>query len=129
MEILKICGIAVLCAILGAVLGRTIGGMASAVRIAGLCAVLGGVAAIAGEISGGAYELAVLGASAEYVSVMGKALGISLAVRICSDVCRDCGEGTVASAVESAGKLTLVLLALPLLSSLAEKALGLAEVL
>lgn len=129
MEIFKICGIALLCAFMGALLGRALGGVSAVLRIAGLCAVLGGVVALAGEISEGSLSLLSVGAGAEYVSVMTKALGIALTVRICADVCRDCAENTLASAVESAGRLSMVLLALPLILRLAREAVALAEVL
>ncbi len=46
--------------------------------------------------------------------VMLKALGISFVTEIAAGVCRDSGEGTLALWVESAGKMFLLILALPL---------------
>ncbi len=127
MDIVKICGIAVLCSVIGAVLGRTLGTTATALRLAGLCMILGGAVALTGEISEQTAAWAGIEHAAEYVSVMIKALGVTVLCRICADVCRDCGEPTLAGGVESAGKLTLVLLALPMISRLAEHAISLAE--
>ncbi len=127
MDIFKICGIAVLCSVVGAVLGRTLGGMATALKMAGLCLVLGGAVALTGEITEQVSLLTGIERTADYVSVMTKALGITVLCRICSDVCRDCGDASLASAVESVGKLTLVALALPMIWGLAEHAVALAE--
>ena len=44
-----------------------------------------------------------------------KALGISFVTEITSGVCRDSGEGTLASWVDMAGKMALLLLSLPLI--------------
>ncbi|MBE6577517.1 MAG: hypothetical protein E7653_05210 [Ruminococcaceae bacterium] len=127
MDIVKICGIAVLCAVIGAVLGRALGGTATALKLAGLCMILGGAVALTGDIARQTSMIFGMEHAAEYVSVMTKALGITVLCRICSDVCRDCGDATLASGVESAGKLTLVLLALPMISRLAEHAVSLSE--
>lgn len=127
MDILKICGIAVLCSIMGAVLGRTLGGVATALKLAGLCMVLGGAVALVGETVKELSFWTQTKEVAEYIPIMTKALGIAVLCRICSDVCRDCGEATLAAAVESAGKLTLVLLAMPMIKRLAQYALTLAE--
>ncbi len=117
-EILKICGVAVLCAVAGAVLGNAVGGISTAIRLAGLALVFGGVVAILTEVVSGIAELGVGAETAEYVSLMLRGLGIAVLCRICSDVCRDCGQSTVASAVESAGKLCMILLALPLVNDI-----------
>ncbi len=55
---------------------------------------------------------------AKYSSTLLKALGVALAVEICSDMCRDAGEPTLASRLEMIGKAELLLLALPLVSEL-----------
>lgn len=47
-------------------------------------------------------------------SVM-KALGIAVLVQICSDVCRDSGEGGLASGIEVIGKIEIVILCLPMM--------------
>ncbi len=53
--------------------------------------------------------------TAGYGETMLKALGITYLTFICSSVCRDCGESSVAAGVESVGKAELILLSLPLL--------------
>lgn len=121
-EILKICGVAVLCAVAGAVIGNTVGGIQTAIKLAGLALAFGGAVAILGEVVGELESLGIGSQTAEYVTLMLRGLGIAVLCRICSDVCRDCGQGTVASAVESAGKLFMILLAMPLVGDILEYA-------
>ena len=50
--------------------------------------------------------------------VLLKALGISFVTEIAAGVCRDSGEGTLALWVESAGRMFLLILALPLVEEI-----------
>lgn len=111
LDILKICGVAVLCSVVGAIVGALSGGISVAIRLGGLALVLGGAVTLMGQVTEqlSAFE----GSSAEYVSIMIKGLGIVTLGRICSDICRDCGQNGVAAAVESCAKLAVVLLAMP----------------
>lgn len=59
-----------------------------------------------------------LGLLGVYGTRMIKSLGVGLAVKISSDVCRDCGEDTVASGIELAGKAEIILLCLPTVTEL-----------
>lgn len=54
------------------------------------------------------------------ISVMIKALGIAVGCQLTADVCRDCGENTSASRVELAGKIGIMLLALPLVRDIVQ---------
>lgn len=49
-----------------------------------------------------------------------KALGIAYLTQICANVCRESGENGAAECVELAGKLEILLLALPLLNQILE---------
>ncbi len=62
---------------------------------------------------------------ADCAGVLFKALGVALAVEFTADICRDAGEGALASKLETVGKAELLLLALPLFESLLTKAQGL----
>ena len=64
------------------------------------------------------YEKA--GADDEYLTILFKALGICYITQFAGDICRDCGENTLAVQTELAGKIALMLLALPLFNSLAD---------
>lgn len=53
--------------------------------------------------------------SPAYISPVVKSVGIGLVTHFASDVCRDCGQSAVCSAVEAAGTLFAVCAALPLM--------------
>lgn len=53
-----------------------------------------------------------------YYSVMLKGLGIAVLSESASDICRDCGEASIASKVELAAKVSMLILSLPLLNTL-----------
>lgn len=60
------------------------------------------------------------GADEEYLTILFKALGICYITQFACDICRDSGENTLASQAELAGKISLMIIALPLFESLAD---------
>ena len=67
-------------------------------------------------------EKAAADANSEYVSILLRALGITYLTSISADICRSSGEASVAGYIESAGRVELLLLAVPLFSELFELA-------
>lgn len=63
-------------------------------------------------------EEAAAHANSEYVSVLIRALGITYLTSISSDICRSSGETAVAGYIEGAGRVELLLLAVPLFRDL-----------
>ena len=61
----------------------------------------------------------------EYGQVLFKALGICLLTQLAADACKDAGESALAAKAELAGKLFLLMLALPLFEKIAEIAVSL----
>lgn len=59
-----------------------------------------------------------------YISVLFRTVGASLVTRICADLCRDAGSQTLATLVESAGTLAVLLISLPIVEAVAELLLG-----
>ena len=55
---------------------------------------------------------------AAYLEILCKALGICYITGVAGDLCQDCGESALAKTVELWGRLSLVLLSLPLLETL-----------
>ena len=68
-------------------------------------------------------DLSTRAGASQYVEIILKGLGIVILTQICSDICRDSGEGTLAGNIETVGKLELLLLCIPLI----EEILGTAE--
>lgn len=61
----------------------------------------------------------------EYGIILFKTLGICFLAQFAADSCRDAGESALASKVELAGKISIVILALPLFEKIASTALAL----
>jgi stage III sporulation protein AD len=53
-----------------------------------------------------------------YFEILIKALAIALSCQVCAEICRDCGETSLASKVELAGKIGIIILSLPILQQL-----------
>jgi stage III sporulation protein AD len=69
--------------------------------------------------------LSAAGLSSEYGVILLKALGVCFLTQFAADSCRDAGEAALAAKVELAGKLTIVLLSLPLFEEISQTALSL----
>lgn len=63
--------------------------------------------------------------NSQYMSILIKALGVCFIAQLASDVCRDAGESAIASNVELAGKLAVLIIALPLFGQVADLVLKL----
>ena len=97
MTVLKLCGIAVI-GVCAALIMRAASAVSSMYPIV----------VFAEEISkGNSYSL--------YFSTVLKALGIGIAAQTASDICRDSGENAVASKLEFAAKVGILLLGLPVI--------------
>lgn len=127
MSILSIAGIAVVAAALCAMLRRynaeyavlTGVGAGILITVQILLSVEPAVASIMALLSSvqGGYLLVVL-----------KALGVCLLAQFSADACLDAGEKALASRVEFAGRIAVVILALPLFEEIAEAVLSLVGV-
>ena len=54
----------------------------------------------------------------EYLEILLKSLGIAYVAHISSEMCRDFGEGNIASAIDLVGKIEIILLSLPLVEEI-----------
>ncbi len=70
-------------------------------------------------------ELCALTGMGDMASLLLRGLGVAMLTQLSSDLCRQCGETTLAGGVELAGKAELLLLCLPQLRALMEMAEGL----
>lgn len=56
----------------------------------------------------------------EYIEVMLKIVGISYITQFASDMCKDCGYGTIAGQIQIFGKLAVVTISMPIVLALIE---------
>lgn len=59
-----------------------------------------------------------------YLAVLVKMLGIAYMVQFCAGLCRDAGYGGLAAQIEIFGKLTILVMGLPVVSALLEAIRG-----
>ncbi len=117
-EIIKLCGVAVLCTVCALLLRNFKGESALLVRIAGIVLLFGFAAVSMGDIVSELRSIADSYELFDYVSILFKALCIAILSKICGDICKDCGEGTIGGCVELSGKLSILSLCIPLIKEL-----------
>lgn len=54
----------------------------------------------------------------EYMEIILKTLAISYMTQISSEMCRECGENSIAFGIETVGKMEIVVLSLPLIKNI-----------
>lgn len=60
----------------------------------------------------------ISGTSGEYIGILIKSLAVCYITQLASDCCRDCGETAIASRIDFAGKIALLLIAVPLFEAI-----------
>ena len=94
----RACGVGVIAALCLALIGKTAEGYGFALRIGGAVLLFGIFLILFGESVGILRTLSeavsVNGFATDALGVMLKGLGVALLGRLCSDICRDCGEQT-----------------------------------
>ena len=115
MDILKICGIAMLCLAAIWVLRQWRAEMVLPVRAAGTVLIFFMVLGAAQPIVEMIKSLSEQSMPAEHGEILLSGLGITLLSALGAGICRDFGETGLATALESAGKIAVVLRALPLI--------------
>lgn len=127
-DVLKVCGIAVLCVIALMVTTRLGNfGIGTAIRLCGGLLIFGVfVVVLKDNLEMLESVLTSSGADTSHVvrafDLMLKALGVALLSKLCADICRDCGENTLASGVEGVGRVAIFSLTLPVISEIIEYA-------
>lgn len=113
--LIKICALSLVCAaayLILSALGSQISfgaKLASTVLIGGALAVM--AEPVISEILSFSKAHEELG---RYAGTVLRAVGIAVLSRLCADICRDCGESTLASGVEIALRLEILVLCIPL---------------
>ena len=118
MDIIKLCGVGILCAFCAFVLRQIKGEYAPLVRIGGAALIFGALAVFVADILSRVMSYLFVDGLSGYLSVMMKALGLCLVSKLCADVCRDMGENTIGGGIELGGRLAILSLCIPLIGEL-----------
>ena len=125
-EIFGILGIAVASAILILSVKKTEPEVAMALRIAvGIAVALAVISQIEPIFTAVRTFFEQTGQDSEIIKVLLKSVGICIIVEFAADLCRDAGESALAGRVEFAGRITVTLLLIPMLTQLLEIAVTL----
>ena len=112
----EIAALAVAAALCALVVKREAGGVALVLGLAAGAVILGQVLGAAEAVRALMDELGErAGLSPAVLDPVIKTVGIAILTRISSEVCRDAGESGIAAAVETAGAVLALWIALPLL--------------
>ncbi|MFU0833311.1 MAG: Stage III sporulation protein AD [Oscillospiraceae bacterium] len=126
MNVVGIAGIAVCAAVIAAMLRKYHPEYAVLLSIAAsvviLLEIFKGVAPAIKQIR---TLFSASGMSTDYILILLKTLGISFLAQFAADACRDAEEEALASKMELAGKIAIVVLSLPLFKKIAETAVNL----
>lgn len=121
MDILQIIGLAIVATVLIAVLKTHRPEIAIQISIAvGILVfmmILGKVSAVIELLNSYAQKVNI---DTLYLSTLLKIVGIAYIAEFGAEVCKDAGESAIASKVELAGKVMIIVLAVPIITSLME---------
>lgn len=126
-ELVRVCGVGLICAVGALILKGISSQSVFAIRIFGVVSLIGAAAAIMGTVLAQSYALVDSETIGEYSARMMKALGLAMISGISADICRDCGEGSIATGIETVGNLCILWLCVPLFSELVGYARALLE--
>jgi stage III sporulation protein AD len=116
---LRICCLAVLLLVLSLILRQWRAELLPFVRIAAVLAfatlLIGTLTPIVGYLRELTEQASI---PSEHTSLLLKSLGLALLTQLCGEICRECGENTIADGVELIGKAEILLLSLPLIGEI-----------
>ncbi|MBQ2694548.1 MAG: hypothetical protein IJF57_03255 [Clostridia bacterium] len=126
MDIVKIAFVGILTVLLYGLLRQMKPEMAPLIVLGGAAVILVTLTDSLLSVSGGVDEMMSLaGLEKENVSLLMKALGICVVTQFAADICYDNSCSSIAAAVELAGRVGAVALAMPMIKTVAQIAIGL----
>lgn len=126
MDLLKISFVGILTALLYGLIRQIKPEMAPLVILGGTAVIILAVSDVLLDVTDSVNSMMELaGLEKENVSLLIKSLGICVVTQFAADICYDNSSSTLGSAVELAGKLGAIALALPMIKSVARIAVGL----
>ncbi|MBP3627097.1 MAG: stage III sporulation protein AD [Clostridia bacterium] len=125
MDIIKILSILIIAAILAIVLKQYKEEYALIISVAaGIIALLFAAEKIISPINMLREKIEEFGIKSEYFSTAIKGLGLAYISSFIGDICRDCGQSSLAEKAEIAGKCAVFILCVPLSLTLLDTVLG-----
>ena len=125
-DMLKVAAVGVAAALCAVVVRKNVRELGLALALAAGAIILACALGAVGSVRSFMERLGDLaGLSPAVLEPVMKTVGIALVTRLASEVCRDAGEGGIASAVEITGAVLALFVALPLLEAVLDTVTGL----
>ena len=117
-ELVRICGVGIIGGMLAIMLRRERYETALVVTLVTSVIIGGQVVLGVGELLSEINKIiAECGVDIKYFSLCVKAMGLAYVSQLGAEILRDAGEGAIASKVEAAGKISILLLTMPVITS------------
>ena len=117
-ELVRICGVGIIGGMLAIMLRRERYETALVVTLVTSVIIGGQVVLGVGELLSEINNIiAECGVDIKYFSLCVKAVGLAYVSQLGAEILRDAGEGAIASKVEAAGKISILLLTMPVITS------------
>lgn len=114
-----VCGLCITAAVLCKVVEKNTKEVSVVISVAAVIIVLAFVITEISQISEVINELFVKAQiSEQYIDILFKSAGICYITQLGADCCKDCGETNIATAVELAGKISILSLTIPIIRNL-----------
>lgn len=113
----KICALGIVFAIVCVLIKNYRGEFLIPVRLASIIVIFATVIALISPIIKFLNEIMGQTIPFEYMEIILKTLAIAYMTQISSELCRECGENSIAFGIETVGKIEIVILSLPLISN------------
>lgn len=125
MEILRLCAIGIVAALLSAFLRQHKSALSLSVSLAGGCLLLFRTVPYLRDLFAFAGEFAQkTGLDGAYIGALLRVVAVTFLAECGAALCRDAGESALATNLEIAGKLIILGLSAPIISSLFETVIG-----
>ena len=121
-ELMRICGIALLCTIAALILRPKNSELVALLRVGGLVLMAGMLLTFFAEPFSEIRGMLSSSAMSSYVLTLLKAIGVAILCTVCAGICRDCGEASIAGCVEAAGNALILVLCIPVIRDILEQA-------
>ena len=118
MDSAKICAIGIMCAIICVLIKHYRSEFSMPARLGSVVLIFGILIGMLSPIFTYLKELMGVSISSEYSAIIIKAVGISYLTQISSELCRECGEGSIATGIETVGKIEMIVLSFPLINKI-----------
>ena len=117
-DTLKICGIAIICAVVCILIKNYQSGFLIPTRISGTIILYSAAIVFLSPLV--KYMLGIMDGviSAQHIELIIKSMSIAYITQATSEICKECGENSLAMGVDTIGKMEILILAIPLIESL-----------